>query len=197
MWQSWQPAFTPVRFTAWTLFLYSAATHCIEWHAVLQNSLVPVAWTITCVPTVATRPTTMPITRSASTDHFGLGLRNPRQVRLMKPPLGSAIRPPLVPVVDQEIEDVRGVLRARVRPVEVAVLVGGPGDHVQVAVHLRVAVVVLLVGVAAGEGPHLREGVRRLQVEGFLLGVVPRWDGRRAHHRGGHALLQRQVHVAV
>jgi hypothetical protein len=38
-----------VRFECVTLCLYSCATHCIEWHAPPQNSLVPVFATITCV----------------------------------------------------------------------------------------------------------------------------------------------------
>jgi hypothetical protein len=49
MWQSWQPALTPFGSSACTLCLYSCATHCIEWHAPPQNSLVPVFATITCV----------------------------------------------------------------------------------------------------------------------------------------------------
>src|SRR6185503_4822829 len=61
------------------------ATHCIEWQAVPQNSSVPVTCTMTCVPTVATSPRTMPSTSSASTDHFALGRVSPRQVRLMMP----------------------------------------------------------------------------------------------------------------
>src|SRR5437868_1567885 len=167
------------------LFLYSAATHCIEWHEVPQNSLVPVAWTITWVPAVATNPTMTPASTSVRTERLGLGLVRPRHVRRMNPPFGSCAigRPPLESVVDQEVQDVRGVPRLRVRAVQVAVLVGRAGDGVLVAVHLRVAVLIALIRPAAGEGPRLAECVHALQVEGFALGVVPRGDGQRPHHR--------------
>src|SRR5690349_16673497 len=104
MWQSWQPAVTPVRLTACTLCFHSAATHCIEWHAVLQNSLLPVAFTMTWVPMIAAAPMTMPMTTSASTDQRALGDVRPRQLRRSHPgrsageSVGAAIVPPHVVV---------------------------------------------------------------------------------------------------
>jgi hypothetical protein len=55
------------------LALYSLATHCIEWQAPPQKSLVPVAATMTCVPITAPAPTIRPMTRSDSTDQRALG----------------------------------------------------------------------------------------------------------------------------
>src|SRR5882672_309760 len=81
MWQSWQPACTPVRFAPCTLSAYSFATHCIEWQAPPQNAFVPVSSTATCVPTVPAKPMTTPTTRSASTDQRALGESSARQVR--------------------------------------------------------------------------------------------------------------------
>src|SRR5689334_14120572 len=194
MWQSWQPAPVPVWLTACTLARYSFATHCIEWQAVLQNSLVPVASIIAAEPTVPTKPITMPATRSVSRDHFALGVRSVRQVRFTNP---SAKGPPLKPVVHEELQDVRAVPRLRIRAIQVRVLVRRARHGVLVTVHLRVAVFVALVGPSAGERPCLVEGVDALEVERLLLGVVPGGDRQRPDHGRGHALLQRQVYVAV
>src|SRR5688572_1124520 len=144
MWQSWQPAFTPVRLVWWPLAWCSFATHCIEWHAVPQNLSVPVTYTITWVPAVATNPMMTPTTRSASTDHRALGRVSARQVRLITPPSPAAIGFSLEAIAQDRVEDVRLVLRARVDTVQVAVLVRGTRDRVLVAFELGVAVLVLL-----------------------------------------------------
>src|SRR5213075_2593989 len=81
MWQSWQPACTPVRLAKCTLCLYSCATHVIEWHALPQNSLEPVAATMTWVAITPPPPTTTPATTSASTDHLALGVVSHIQAR--------------------------------------------------------------------------------------------------------------------
>ncbi len=95
MWQSWQPARTPLRFAPCTLARCSCATHCIEWQAVPQNLSVPVTSTITWVPTVAAKPMAMPMTSNASTDQCVLGLRSRRHVRPKIPPcVVSAVRLP-------------------------------------------------------------------------------------------------------
>src|SRR5262245_12249955 len=88
MWQSWQPACTPVRFAPCTLSECSFATHCIEWQAPPQNALVPVSLTMIWVPTVAAKPMTTPTTTSARTDQRALGDSSARQVRDHQPPPG-------------------------------------------------------------------------------------------------------------
>src|SRR5215470_2014285 len=85
MWQSWQPACTPVRFTPCTLSACSLATHCIEWQAPPQNALVPVTLTMIWVPTVTAKPMTTPTTTSARTDHRALGDSKARQMRDHQP----------------------------------------------------------------------------------------------------------------
>src|SRR6478609_3891283 len=74
MWQSWHPALTPVRLTAWLLAFHSAATHCMEWQAPPQNSFVPVLATITCVAMTPPAPITSPITRRVRTEYLTLGV---------------------------------------------------------------------------------------------------------------------------
>src|SRR5215472_1672239 len=74
------------------LCLYSSATHCIEWHAPPQNSLVPVASTITCVPITPAAPIKRPTTSSASTDHVALGEVSRRHHPRLGPSLLSRFR---------------------------------------------------------------------------------------------------------
>jgi hypothetical protein len=71
MWQSWQPAVTPVRFTAHAR-LDSAFTHCMEWARGAANWLVPVT-SPSPVAMMAPAPTTRPITSNESTDQRALG----------------------------------------------------------------------------------------------------------------------------
>src|SRR5204862_6520425 len=71
----------PVRLARSTLGLYSCATHVIEWHALPQNSLVPVAATMPWVAITPPAPTITPTTTSASTDHLALGVVSHAQAR--------------------------------------------------------------------------------------------------------------------
>src|SRR6516225_253627 len=61
----------------------------MEWHVLPQNALVPVTFTMICVPITATDPITKPATSSASTDHFALGVRSHIQVRFTIPGPGA------------------------------------------------------------------------------------------------------------
>src|SRR4051812_49343406 len=73
------------------LCLYSSATQVIEWQAPPQNSLLPVAFTITCVAMTPPAPITMPAMTSASSGQRALGLDSQRQDRATRPrPAGCA-----------------------------------------------------------------------------------------------------------
>ena len=97
MWQSEQPARTPVRLEKWTLSLYSGSVKvCIEWQALPQNSTLPVAWTMTCVPMTLVAPTARPISSSTATGSLADGENSQRKKRLSAPmfllPLRSTSR---------------------------------------------------------------------------------------------------------
>src|SRR5690242_14590769 len=69
----------------------------MEWHAVPQNSLVPVRCTITCVPTMATPATRNPSTRMDSTDQRALGwvsAYQDRETMLRRGPSGKLVGMP-------------------------------------------------------------------------------------------------------